>query len=81
MHSVKGVYGFGRVMKICMTIGTNPKAGMDTIEFENYLNATVLPLYLDIYGIPGKRVAIFFYRDSGRANTKMLVELPIQGFN
>ena len=53
MHSAKGVYGFGRVMKICMTIGTNPKAGMDTIEFENCLNATILPLYPDIYDMGG----------------------------
>ena len=45
MYSVKGVHGFGRVVEIGMTIGANPQADIDTIDFEKYLNATILPLY------------------------------------
>ena len=77
---MKGVYGFCRVMEIGMTIGAKPKAGMDTVEFENYLNATILPLYLYASDIPVKRVAIIVDSSPGRANTKMLAELRIQGF-
>jgi len=80
VHSVKGVYEFGRAMEIGMTIGDNPTAGMDTIEFEKYLNATILPLYPDESGIPGKSVAIIVDSGHGRVNTQILVELCIQGY-
>ena len=79
MHSVNGVYVFGRVTKIGMTIGANPKAGMDTVEFEKYLNATILPLYPDASEIPYKRVEIIVDSDPGRVNTMMFAELRIQG--
>jgi len=80
VHSVKDVYGFGRVVEIGMTIGANPKAGMDTAEFENYLNATCLPLYPDTSDIPGKQVKIIVDSGPVRVNTKILAELHIQGF-
>ena len=80
VHSVKGVYRFGRFTKIGVIIGANLKAGMDTFEFENCLNATILPLYLYASDIPVKRVAIIVDSSPGRANTKMLAELRIQGF-
>ena len=79
-HGVKGVYGYGEVTEVGMTIGANPKAGMDAIEFAKYLNATVLPLYPDASDIQGKRVAIIVDSGPDRVNTVMLAELRLKGF-
>ena len=79
-HRVKGVYGYGGVTEVGMTIGANPKAGMDAIEFAKYLNATVLPLYPDASDVQGKRVAIIVDSGPGRVNTVMLAELRLKGF-
>ena len=79
-HSVKGVYGFRTMKEVGMTIGANPKAGMDAVEFAKYLKATILPLYPDASDTQGKRVAIIVDSGPGRVNTVMLAELRLKGF-
>jgi len=77
---VKGVHGFGKYVEIGMIIVANPKAGMDTVEFEKHLNKTILPLYSEASDIPGKRLSIIVDSVPGRVNTHIFAELCIKGF-
>jgi len=45
--SVRGVYGFGEVVEKGISLGANPKAGMDAEEFEKYLITRIVSLYPD----------------------------------
>jgi len=53
---------------------------MDTVEFEKYLNANILPLYLDASDILGKRLETIVDSGPGIANTHLIAEIRIQGF-
>ena len=79
-RSVRGVFGFGGVREVGMTLRANPKAGMDTKEFAKYLFATIVPLYPDTADKPGKRVAVIVDSGPGRVNSDMLARLRIRGF-
>ena len=56
VSSVKGAFGFGAVTDVGMTLGANPKAGMDTIEFAKYLNTKIVPLYPDTSDTSGTSI-------------------------
>ena len=63
-----------------MTIGANPKAGMDSDEFSKYLKTTICPLYLDTSDAPLKRVVIPVDSGPSRVNEVMLAQLSLKGF-
>jgi len=77
---VEGVFGFGCVTEVGMTIGAKPNAGMDTIEFSKYLTANIVPLYSDASDTKGNRVSIIVDSDPGRISTEMLAEMRLRGF-
>ena len=79
-RSVRGKYGFSEVKEIGMTLGANPKAGMDRKEFAKYLFSSIVPLYPDASDRPGKRVASIVDSGPGRVNAEMLAKLRIRGF-
>ena len=47
MESVRGRFGFDKVTKQGVTVNSNKKGGMNTIEFAEYLKSTIVPLYPD----------------------------------
>ena len=63
-----------------MTLGVNPKAGMDGKEFAMYLFATIVPLYPDAADILGKRVAVTVDSGPDRLISDMLARLRVCGF-
>ena len=77
---MRGVYGFGKVVKKGILVGANPKAGMDAAEFEKYLMNRIVPLYPDTKDLPLKRVAIIVDSGPGRLNFEMLAKLCVRGF-
>ena len=79
-QSVRGKFGFSEMKEAGMTLGANPKAGMDMKEFAKYLFSTIVPLYPDASDRPGKRVAIIVDSGPGRVNAEMLARLRIRGF-
>jgi len=79
-RNVRGVYGFGEVVEKDISVGANPKAGMDTEEFEKYLTNRIMTLYPDAKDVEGKRVAVIVDSGPGRLNTKLLARMRINGF-
>ena len=77
---VRGVYGFGELREVGMTLGANAKAGMDGEKFAKYLFATIVLLYPDAIDVPGKRVAVIVDSGPGRLNSDMLARLRVRGF-
>ena len=57
---MKGVFGFSAVAEIGMTLGANPKSGLDTIKFAEYLNAKIVPVYPDTSDTSGKLIVSLF---------------------
>ena len=80
-RDVLGVYGCGGdVVQKGISVGLNPKAGMDTEEFEKYLTNRIMPLYPDAKDERGKRVAVIVDSGPGRLNTILLAKMRIKGF-
>ena len=79
-RNVRGVYGFGEVVEKEISVGANPKTGMDTEEFEKYLTNRIMPLYPDAKDEPGKHVAVIVDSGSGRVNLRLLAKMRINGF-
>ena len=68
------------MVELGRTLGANSKAGMDSIDFSEYLFSTILPLFPDAADTPGKRVAIIVDSGPGRVNSIILAQLIIRGF-
>ena len=79
-RSVRGKYGLDEVKEIGMTLGANPKAGMDMKEFAKYLFSSIVPLYPEPSEKLGKRVAIIVDSGPEHVNAEMLAKLRIRGF-
>ena len=80
-RNVRGIYGCGgKVVEKGISVGANPKAGMDTDEFEKYLTNRIMSLYPDAKDEKGKRVAIIVDSGPGRVNVKLLAAMRIKGF-
>ena len=54
LQIVRDKFGFPQVKEVGMTLGANPKAGMDMKEFAKYLFSSIVPLYPDASDTPGK---------------------------
>ena len=81
MMDVRGWYGFNKNVKRGATFGANAKAGMDNKESEKYFFNAIVPLYLNVADVEGKRVAIIADSGPGRLNDIMLAKLRILGFH
>ena len=80
MESVRGRYGFEEITKRGVTVNSNKKGGMDAIEFQKYLESSIVPLYPDARDEPGLRVAILVDSGPGRLNIEMLAKMKLLGF-
>ena len=63
-----------------MTLESNAKAVMDSIEFTEYIFSTILLMFPDVAVTPGKHVEIIVGGGPGRVNSSMLAQLRIRGF-
>jgi hypothetical protein len=62
----------------CM-IGLNKKGGMNDEEFDNYIDNSIVPLYLDLEDTPGKRVLLKVDSGPGRNGRDLLNKARFQG--
>ena len=63
-----------------MTFGANLKAGIDSIEFSQYLFSTIFSLYPGAKDIAGKGVATIVESSPGQVNSSMFARLGINRF-
>ena len=69
------MYGFGEVVEKGISLGANPKAGMDAEEFEKYLIIRIVSLYPYAEDIERKRVLIMVDSGTGLMNESLLATL------
>ena len=80
MKDVRGVFGGSEIKERGGTIGSNPKGGMDSNEFEKYLMTNISRLYPDARDVKGLRVIILVDSGPGRGFEEMLAKLRLLGF-
>jgi hypothetical protein len=80
MHDIHGRYGYDHDKYHPCTFRMNNKGGMDTMEFEEYIENSLVTLYPDAADTPCKHV--LFKADSGPGckNTELMAYLCIHGF-
>ena len=80
MMKVRGRFGFESITERGVTESSNKKGGMDAVEFEKYLESSIVPLYPDALDEPGKHVANLVDSGPGRSNESMLAKMRLLGF-
>jgi predicted transglutaminase-like cysteine proteinase len=77
--SVYGQFGMSERRRLDCTFRMNEKGGINAAELDKYINSAIVPLYLDIEDVPGKRVIIKVDSGPGRTNLQMLTEAKLKG--
>ena len=59
-----------------MTTASNPKVGVNTVEFDKHITVTIIPLYSDVSDTKGKRVNISVNGGPGRVKLRCKLKYP-----
>jgi hypothetical protein len=79
VQNTRGRFRYGEERIFPATIGMNEKGGMTDVEFDRYIENSVVPLFPDLADRPGKRVLLKVDSGPGRNGRDLMLKARFRG--